>query len=498
MTETKMEKPRTEEQACDFTDAVQKRIAAMLLFDEVGIKDNIKIIHPDFFDNPALKAITFVAQTFYEEYHRPINVDELIQEFEIFINSQKGVPIEEYWKVAEEVISLQGEDTTYPRDKALEFARYQAIRRAIIDGAEIVKRGGDYNKILDKVLAALELGAKDTAGDVMETIDGNLIEPKEASWLWPERIQLGRLTLIVGDPESGKSLFTMWMAAHVTTGTSWPDNCMPPVGRVLILQSEEDPNETMMPRLNQYGADPSKVTYVTGIKTAEGQDRTFTLLQDVARLKKEILHRGDVKMVIMDPIQGYFGGALSGKVNTNSDAHIRAILGPLKTMAEETGVAVVGVAHLNKASQNDMIYRIGGSIAIMAVARSVWLIKWDRDPDGLRYFQSMKSNRKAGIAGLAFNIDKNNGDVTFQAVPVPSATDLLSPTYNQPGTKEATRWLREQVASGPKNSKFLFSAGEQEGFSKAMIYGAKKVLGLKARRIGEEGKGAGHWEWSLS
>lgn len=240
-----------------------------------------------------------------------------------------------------------------------------------------------------------------------------------------------KIALFVGDLESGKSLFTMWIVAHVSAGIPWPDYGNPPVGRVLILQSEDGPADTMVPWLVQYGADRSKVTYIPGVKTEMGVERSFTLFQDIDKLRKEIQKRGDVKLVIIDPIQGYFGGALSSKVNTNADAHVRALLTPLKAMAEDTGVAIIGVAHLNKASQADMMYRAGGSIGIIALVRSVWLIKWDRDPDGYRYFQSMKSNRKSGVQGLAFKINKDNGDVTFEDVPVPTARELLSFTFGE-------------------------------------------------------------------
>ncbi|MCJ7670122.1 MAG: hypothetical protein MUO61_06360, partial [Dehalococcoidia bacterium] len=105
-------------------------------------------------------------------------------------------------------------------------------------------------------------------------------------------------------------------------------------------------------------------------------------------------------------------------------------------------------------------------------------------------------NRKAGVPGLAFKINKDTGDVTFHDVPVLSAVDLLSSTFGEAGAADAQRWLREQLTVGPKNSKELFDAGEQEGFSQGMLHRAKKALGLKARRIGGPGRGAGHWEWS--
>jgi AAA domain len=49
------------------------------------------------------------------------------------------------------------------------------------------------------------------------------IEPTNVGWLWPGRIPLGYVTLLVSDPGAGKSLVALDIAARVTTGKPWPD-----------------------------------------------------------------------------------------------------------------------------------------------------------------------------------------------------------------------------------------------------------------------------------
>jgi hypothetical protein len=41
---------------------------------------------------------------------------------------------------------------------------------------------------------------------------------RPVEWLWPLRVPLGKLTLLVGDPGCGKSLLALDMAARVTRG----------------------------------------------------------------------------------------------------------------------------------------------------------------------------------------------------------------------------------------------------------------------------------------
>ena len=49
------------------------------------------------------------------------------------------------------------------------------------------------------------------------------IKPEALKWLWPGRIPLGKVTLLVGDPGLGKSLVTIDIAASVSRGMSFPD-----------------------------------------------------------------------------------------------------------------------------------------------------------------------------------------------------------------------------------------------------------------------------------
>jgi hypothetical protein len=51
----------------------------------------------------------------------------------------------------------------------------------------------------------------------------NEVTPPRLYWLWPGRIPLGRLTLLVGDPGLGKTLLVADIAARISAGLPWPD-----------------------------------------------------------------------------------------------------------------------------------------------------------------------------------------------------------------------------------------------------------------------------------
>jgi len=76
------------------------------------------------------------------------------------------------------------------------------------------------------------------------------IEAKPVCWLWPGRIARGKVTIIAGNPGLGKSQITASIAAVVTNGGCWPvdrDRCVP--GGVIFLNAEDDPADTLRPRL---------------------------------------------------------------------------------------------------------------------------------------------------------------------------------------------------------------------------------------------------------
>src|SRR5580692_7585231 len=51
---------------------------------------------------------------------------------------------------------------------------------------------------------------------------------KSIDWLWPGRLPAGKLALLDGDPDQGKSLITLDWTARLTTARPFPDGYSPP------------------------------------------------------------------------------------------------------------------------------------------------------------------------------------------------------------------------------------------------------------------------------
>jgi len=78
---------------------------------------------------------------------------------------------------------------------------------------------------------------------------GDQLEIHPVRWLWPGWLAAGKLHILGGAPGTGKTTLTLAMAATVTTGGAWPDGATSPCGNVVVWSGEDDPADTLKPRL---------------------------------------------------------------------------------------------------------------------------------------------------------------------------------------------------------------------------------------------------------
>ena len=108
---------------------------------------------------------------------------------------------------------------------------------------------------------------------------GKDLVPEPVRWLWNGWLALGKLAILAGAPGTGKTTCALSMAATITTGGRWPDNSKSPLGDVLIWSGEDDPSDTLLPRLIASGADSSRVHFIHAIRE-RGEERLFDPSKD--------------------------------------------------------------------------------------------------------------------------------------------------------------------------------------------------------------------------
>lgn len=327
------------------------------------------------------------------------------------------------------------------------------------------------------------------------------IQPQPIHWLWPGRIALGKVTLIAGDPGLGKSLTTVTMAAIISKGYKWPlTDSACPVGSVVFLSAEDDPADTIRPRLDAAQADCTRIHVLQAIKEigADGKptERMFSLKRDLSTLEELLPTLHDCRLVIIDPVSAYLDGT-----DSHANADVRGLLAPLAKLAADHDVAIVLVQHLNKNSKESAMYRSMGSIGFIGAARAGYLVTKDRDNPDRRLVMPIKNNLAKDNTGLAYSImTAGNGapSIVWELEPVTITADDALALVDLNEDKTSTDWavtvLETILSKGPVLAVNVQKEIKQAGVTQKELRRAQKVLGIKPKKIGfNEG-----WEWSLS
>jgi hypothetical protein len=332
------------------------------------------------------------------------------------------------------------------------------------------------------------------------------IKAKPVSWLWPGRVARGKVSIIAGNPGLGKSQVTASIAAIVTTGGRWPvdrSQCAP--GDVVFLSAEDDPADTLRPRLEAAGANLHRVHVMDAVilgYTGEGQqqNRAFSLQRDIEALSVKLGELGDVAAVVIDPITAYLGD-----VDSHRNAEVRALLAPLSELAAQRGTAVIGVSHLNKSAGTEALMRVTGSLAFVAAARAAYLVAQDPGNPARRFFLPMKNNIGPDSTGLAFSIEGatvqsaagplQTSLVVWDSKPVTTTADEVMRTQKPEhgsALRDAEEWLLETLRERTPAAE-IFRIAAVAGISEKTLRRASESLGVVKEKTGMKGG----WVWSL-
>ena len=314
------------------------------------------------------------------------------------------------------------------------------------------------------------------------TIPLNSIEPETVTYLWANRIPAGKLSIVQGPPGEGKSMITLDLAARVSSGTNMPNTSIPTVqGDVLLVSCEDGVKDTIVPRLRSF--DHANLSRIHVLDQSKG---LLDLSRNLSQLRQAAKGLEDLKLIVLDPLSAYLGEG-----NSHEDAQVRRVLGPLCEFAENLNVAVLGIMHLNKDKNKDLLQRALGSVAFGATARSVFMVAKDRE--GRRVFSHIKSNLCRLSGTIEFTIEDNHGQPRLQwdsKIIYDDPKVLFAP--HQP-IQDAQEWLAGELQDGPEDSKLIFKKAESRGFSARTLNRAKKRMGIEPQKKGlNDG-----WEWKL-
>lgn len=388
------------------------------------------------------------------------------------------------------------------------------------------------------------------AAEIIGAVRLTSLTKRPVDWLWPERIPIGKVTLLVGDPGLGKSLVALDIAARVSTGKPWPDqergqepgsqsedlehaatqtlapnsSFLAP-SSVLLLNAEDDLSDTVLPRLEALGADCDRIVAIPSFlgSSRDGSvPRDHELRRDLARLRSLLDTLPDCRLIVIDPISAYLSG------NGNTSGEVRSLLVPLAELAHTRRLAIVAVSHLRK-QQGSAIHRTMGSLAFLTAARAAWVICEDPANFERRLLLPVKSNLASRADGLAYTVESsavesstvesNTAEPQTPDPPAPGPQPQAPPTIRWSSEPislsaddglvgrirplgrpkyergEAAHWLKQTLAAGPRPSGDVEREAVANGFRPRTLQRAFRDIDGKAVRAGFGS--VGEWFWQL-
>jgi putative DNA primase/helicase len=375
------------------------------------------------------------------------------------------------------------------------------------DVADWLKAGGTREQFLERIEQAPKFA-------VLESVCAAEVEIEDFDWVWPDRFALRKIGLIAGLPDEGKGQLLSDIIARITRGAAWPCNeGNAPLGNVILFTAEDDIKDTITPRLLAANADLQRVTIIKMMHEA-GKPRMFSLISDLEILREKVIEIGNVKMVVIDPVSAYLG---IGKVDSFRATDVRAVLGPLKELAEDMGLAILGIMHFNKKIDiTNLLLRISDSLAYGAAARHVYGVVNDPDNQRKLFVRGKNNIAKAEQKTLGFSFaerevgsSKKTGKpihapyIVWDTTPIDiTATEALQAAAESksPSARDTAKdFIVTLLNDGPVDSSEVLKAVEANGISKTTLNRARKDLGpgLAIRQDGPIVDGHRTWRWCL-
>jgi putative DNA primase/helicase len=333
------------------------------------------------------------------------------------------------------------------------------------------------------------------------------MEPRAVAWLWKNWLAMSKLHILAGAPGTGKTTIALNLAAIISHGGQWPDGiqCESP-GNVLIWSGEDDPHDTLLPRLLMHNADQKRIYFISDVIN-NNTTRAFDPACDIPKLYEKAAEMGEVRLIIIDPIVNAVAG------DSHKNGEVRRSLQPLVELGEKLKAVILGISHFSKGTlARDPLERVTGSIAFGALARVVLATAKMTDPNGQekRVLVRTKSNHGLDGGGYNYHIEQRelegypgvfSSQIIWGEALEGSARELLTDPNEtrmlkeHPALSEAVDFLKMLLSDGLVDSTIVIQKAKEAGINYSTIQRAKTLLEIEAIH---EGFGKGSvWQWRL-
>jgi hypothetical protein len=288
-----------------------------------------------------------------------------------------------------------------------------------------------------------------------------------------------------------------------------------PMGAVFV-RPEDSPADVLRPRLIAAGADLTRICVAETVtrrpswiklppaeeylqRTSGPTDEDdpplpFVLPDHLDQLGQAVRAFDAPGLVIFDPLTAVLPCAANPKA-----AAVDAALGALIAFARRNSIAALAVAHLTKQNSHRPLYRVRGSVSLIAAARAVYVVSADPEDRDRRIVSALKSVYGPPPAALAFRIlpgprlqwePPAAGILPHASDLPPDLADLSADAHS--ALSEACDWLASYLLDGPRPAAALIRDARAAGHSLRTLKRAKRLLAARSYKP-PAGRG---WLWA--
>ena len=292
----------------------------------------------------------------------------------------------------------------------------------------------------------------------------------ECPWIAEGRLPQGALTVVAGEPGSGKSFLGCEWAARISNGTHDFDGAV-------IAHAPDMTAPMIRTRLDAAEATVERIAALTLRWPDLGEEMTVDKMERrIAALGAAAVGSTLCRLLIVDNVEAW---AARGD-QASSRASINYLLMKLGQLAARTGIAVVALTRLSGPAGSRVAAQELAEFS--AAAPVVWLVARDADDRKRRLLLPVKNSLAEELPAAAFRIQ--DGRVAWDKEPVEQSAAMLVPPSarrhaEQRDRESAAEWLLEALEDGPMESTELFRQARSCGISAKTLRRAGKSLGLK-------------------
>lgn len=286
------------------------------------------------------------------------------------------------------------------------------------------------------------------------------------SWLITDLVLMGYVTLIVGPPKAGKSVFCLeaLVKPMITKAeTFWCTGDPNPYSEFPIVMWI-DTEYNIAGALTHAREFDYPLGNLVSVYDKQGVPLTIDLGNDEhLKLIVQQVQKYDIKLVVIDSLSG------GHSINENNTNDMKTIMRNLCKIAEKTKAAVVVVHHSKKTTGDQLkLNDSRGSNAILQLARSI--LTYEELPNSVENVRRLKYlGGNYAKQRLEFGVKLTDSGLQRCTPP--------KPIQNIKARDKAKEFLLQNMKAGRwHSSKTIKDQAEAEGIPQATLYRARKVL----------------------